>query len=1422
MLPVNNRSSDLGPANVRINIRLDNFHFFHRPLTGDPDEEEDGKYIGRSNPLHQLYNWIRYNHADSGSYLVTGYRGAGKSSFVGGLIKKLREDKKESHRDYITLSVNLGQENIEEIEILRIIAKRLHSELLNRHQEEYHNYRLRCNLIYTTLLVGIVCAWFALCHLAAPSLRFYVGISFLSFVLYAFLKTWEKSPIVRAINKLKSLTERLHASVQEETTRNVGLNWEGILKTFSFGHKRKRDLPPATVQEIEYDLIEALNLLKENNKNLKIIIIFDELDKADSGRRPEQPEDLPEFEKLSIRPEQKVSSRTRKQEVLRMIANMKFFLSSAKAYFIFIAGREMYEAYQADMSDRDFSISSIFSGVINIDSFLTSSRNTNNSNRMTEQFVCKQILPENIKNTIKEWGDDDGYDRKNPYSLKNCYYYWRQHPTDFYEDELTADGQPDFDQREKRLWRDVKYLYHFVNYLTYISNGSPKKLTLFFEKNVRRSTYLLEEEKIKPLYHYEDRKLTPESLKASIDKEVFYLSFGYYSQMKVNFIHYLTYPIMQTIISRSNQYGDKLLVSSSFLISHIFKLHNSGFSWRNLEQTPELLEINKTPEMREYIGSIIDFMNHTHLTTIICGLFHYKFPMRIAEEISFHSKISGEISAVFNFSLDEMQSIKNHYVRLLKVGNGQEKQATDYSYASIHHSLGDIYMQEENYSDAIREYEKCMELVLPMLSAARKEIATSNFQLLNYLSFLNRTVLKMGLAHEKRRTDNSAFIIYEELIRILGEFKGYADILFDNMRTFHLALLAQLYVLEKIDTMGICGQHLDEAYALFDELFEEEDNVRRNKFVRADFYRKLGDILYYKNRAFLTVKVGYASAKLLYRKALCQLFDYIPYFQGNDEDLICKGLCEQALSIKENVYNNRSRSTEIHRDNYLYHMALCLEDLGHIALSEWEGEFAFDTTFLKGLWNALKYPSNDNNNKENSNCLNLTFESCNNVERAILYYWTAARLYNASCERGLSTNAYREVLYALLTYIRRLNTEIYGDVDARLVLNLAREVAQHFLISQYRQYEYIHMNELDMLRWVKGAEVYQYIEIGDSSVSADMEELISIFYTLKLRLYKIVPDNKREELVAGLSGFYHSDIMTGRHTCSTLTSTVLNWKVKAKFDEQLLVALFGCSPDNLELLQLTDVADVVYGEITDRLVKSIFQDKPLEDPERKLDLLESLVIEGLFCLSRAAELVIPLRNTTLFNNSFKADIYVHLLRFNYLYRLLYCYYSYGTNPEGDKVIDEFLRGRDSFRDVPERQCSVSGTLTLQNLQPKADMRARKRNLSAKIRSALRKAGPTRTHLYFLAENAIHYYTKARQVHSEGKSYQELIRNLFFLEDDLNNDTLQFYLALERFDITSGTQRRLEEQLKKRYLDNPLYEIEKYFALEDEEESEGAF
>lgn len=1363
--------------NDRINIRLENFQFFHRPITDDLTEPNDFKYIEKPNPVHQLRNWITGNVANSGSYLITGYRGAGKSSFVGKLLKELQQEEKKTHIKYVPLSINFGQENIEEMEILHIVAKRLLGKLLEQNPIMRLYYVIKH---YLTLMTGlfILAVLFAWHVLGKENIYTYLFLATIILTVIILQICTSSCSEARAIVKLRNLVQRLNASVLVESGGVTDLEWNGLKSPIK--DKRSRNIQPASPQEIEYDLIEILDLMKLGNKKRKVVIIFDELDKTDSTRRFEYSDRMPEFEKLSIRPEQKVSSRTRKQEVLRVIANMKFFLSSAKACFIFIAGREMYEAYQADMSDRDFSISSIFNGVINIDSFLTSSRDTNDTNRMAEQFVCKQLFPQNIESYILS-SRDARYDRKNIHCLKNYYRYRLETQNDYEDNERMADGRTDAVRYKERVWRDVLFLYHFISYLSYISNGSPKKMTLFFEKNIRKGDYLAAVKKYY-LYKWKDNKWTPQDL-----KKCFFLSFGYYTQEKVNFIHYLTYPIMQSIINRSNLYGDKLLVSSSFLISHIFKLHNNGFSWRNLEQTPELLEINKTPEIREYIGSIIDFMNHTHLTTIACGLFHYKFPMRISEEISYHSKISGEVSSIFNFSLDEMQCIKEHYARVLKY-SGRKENVTEYAQASIHHSLGDIFMLEENYSDAIREYEKCVESVTPMLKKSRSKDVQKDVQLLNYISFLNRTMLKLGLAHEKRRTDNSAFIVYEELIQILKNFSNNASALFSNMRTLHLSLLVRLYALEKIDTTGIQYEHLKETDDNFKIIFGKNPNP----VIAADFYRKLGDILYYKNQQFRKIRGKTYAAKQFYIQSLCLLLDLkgLPFRTANKR---CLYFCRQALNIKKHLETptcvNEQRDTM--RDNYIYHMALTLENLGHIELSDYQGPYAYHANFLDKFEKVMI-------NIDRTVDLPLH----NNMERAMLYYWTASRLYTISCERSLSTKCYREIAYLLFAYIQNLDDEEKRSVRVTAILKLVQNIGTYFLISQYRQYEHINLSEMNVLQWMKGQEMFCQAASGDLSVSSDIEELVYIYYNLKLYLYNTSDGTERKNLIEDLRNFYQSGIMTGKHPCSTLTSTILNLKLKAKYNEWMLAAALGCPVAELDNVQFSSISHYLDEEITNPLILRIFpevagtsKDKILGD---KLDLLEFLIVDGLFCLSRVQELITPLRNTTLFNNSFKAGIYLHLLRLTYLYKLVYCYYHYGCNRDDDEQIDNFLK-----------ELNIPKPVTVS--KPYGNYANRQTDFFEKVMKSTHKGTPANIHLPFLAENAIHYFTKARQLHFQGKGYQETIRNLFFLDDDLNNDTLQFYIALERFNIASGTLYKAEQNLKSRYNRNPMYHIDEYFS-----------
>ena len=103
---------------------------------------------------------------------------------------------------------------------------------------------------------------------------------------------------VRAIVKLRNIVQRLNASIQVESDNTFGLEWEKLKPQIK--NRKSRNIMPATAQEIEYDLIEVLDLIVGEKR--KIVIIFDELDKTDSAKRHEHSKTLPEFEKLSVRP----------------------------------------------------------------------------------------------------------------------------------------------------------------------------------------------------------------------------------------------------------------------------------------------------------------------------------------------------------------------------------------------------------------------------------------------------------------------------------------------------------------------------------------------------------------------------------------------------------------------------------------------------------------------------------------------------------------------------------------------------------------------------------------------------------------------------------------------------------------------------------------------------------------------------------------------------------------------------------------------------------------------------------------------------------------------------------------------------------------------------------------------------------------
>lgn len=1372
-----NEGEDFQP---RLNIALKNFSFYHKESTSD---NIDKKYIPRPKFEHKLESWLT-EQSGHGVYLVTGYRGTGKSSLVGAVIRNLKQESGASnHREinkfnfvfkrnplclkikgkqivknrqkkYVDVCINIGQENINEVDFLRLLAKTLRDKLAEAVRwgtTRWSWYIIVSEMKRLLMLLGVFCGVFIALllefreELTACGYSVY-GISF--GVFFLFVAIMVACYIGGAIGRVRMMLhlDRLCKNLYAVTRYKSGIEggfFKGIIS-------KEREVPPVSAQEIEYELINILNIAK---KYFSVIIVLDELDKVDKVDEGEEAgKGLGDGEDVLEQSGQYAASQIRRQRVLAMIANMKYFLSMAQAYFVFIAGRELYEAAMADISDREFAIGNLFNGILQIDSFYTR-KGLSAAIALTEEFVCRQI-------------DGEAYDLSKLYE-KRCV------------------------NRDQMV-----FLYHFICYLAFISHGSPKKIAIFFEKYVRSWEYLMAQQ----------------SGDIELENVQWYLSFRDHQQMKINFVHYLAFPILQNIMEHSAIFGDKLRVAESFIFAHIVKLHNSGFSWRNIEQIPEIMAVNREPEVREYIQAILMNMQQGRIKQIVCGLYTYKFPMRMAEEISYFSKLSDELSALLNFSMGELQPIKEHYYALLdKLPTPADRDGKCYARehvyaeASIRHALGDIYMQEENFSAAIRQFARCAELATPLLI---RPTVDDHRQLQNYMLFYYRTMLKLGLAHEKRHTDNSAYMVYGDLWRVLMEVKKnyfkLVEPLFRDNRGLHLGILAQLYVLERMGTTGITCAHIAEAIKRFGALYQFPVQGKRvavcNPIVRADFYRKLGDILFYKN--FECVERGYSAIRA-YTKGIRILLRGHG-LQGVD---LWSRLCDYIGLL------HGSTSGGYHGDKIWTHsLAILFESLGHayVKASRLE-DLRSEGGQIAWLFTRIRKMEKDGN-------VRAPFGSGFDVGDAAYFtqglycYWVAAQLYDMTAENQAKIRSYKYLLATLEVYAK-----VYGNTPntvskcdgLEISLEMGKTVMHRMFRSQYGKYEYINMLELDRLAY------YLKMQSRERKVTKEEKNMIQSFLSVRADIEEVAYAYSRlliEYCYLGKAcGFIRGVrkdlfrvllqvVKTDSFTNATLTTLVNRHRLILciykyyLFDllEKHDMSAWGAPAD----ISDTEVKDFIDGGIR-KMLDFVFSIGGVENLEKLLELpvqgrphihslrkhrgirhnsnyysfaykrnrfkLLNIILSD--AVRRSDEIlkwmVGPLQVTTLFNHTFQGNVYNDYAIFLKLYRQLEKY----AQDNRISAFDNVFEGK--------------------------------------------KRAPKYASGDYLAERALQSYVKVQECHEQGQAYQDLIQQLYFLEDDFNNDTIQFYLATERINLPKTKKKEVALRKDGMYNGSAYYLLESY-------------
>ncbi|MDR0232877.1 MAG: hypothetical protein LBI82_12270 [Dysgonamonadaceae bacterium] len=586
---------------------------------------------------------------------------------------------------------------------------------------------------------------------------------------------------------IKRQLKKLNNDITHSTERENGLNIN--YNKFGINTRTKKTRGVADAREIEKELQDILNDIQRIPIFMcrpNFVIVFDELDKVEPSETGLEKETQNTKASLfSIN-----ATREKQHEILKILSNMKYFLSTVNAKFIFIAGREMYDIYLADVSDRNNHIGSIFNTVIYVPSFLTDHADTAHEDMtsLTEEFVCRKLIPHDYPvesynlASYREYLYDEIYiglrqKEKELDEEKNTLKNLKERKDELEKNKKDLEDVAKKIQQTERVIQQtegtiqqthkiIAVLQHLIIYLAHVSKGAPKKMMQLFESFIEVSEIggSNKIEKFLIVQRYHSSRL--------------FLTFDYYKQYTLGITAYLITPIFNRL-SESNikEHSDKLLVSSLRFVDFLFKFHKHNFSWKHLDISPEMLEVNRSPELKSVAVDLLNYLTQIHINKSNFSLNDYKFDSLIANEIFVMTKTDEVFSALYSFSLDETLPLKEHYKELLEktwkeYSKNENSTGFNDAISSLQVVLGDLHYYDDELEEAEMYYKNVIQSLRDLESKKNKgnERTDDETMSLEQLYLFVRNMLKLGMIYEKRKQYDFAYLTYGELCkRIIWE-----------------------------------------------------------------------------------------------------------------------------------------------------------------------------------------------------------------------------------------------------------------------------------------------------------------------------------------------------------------------------------------------------------------------------------------------------------------------------------------------------------------------------------------------------------------------------------------------------------------------------------------------------------------------------
>lgn len=1252
----------------------------------------------------------------------------------------------------------------------------------------------------------------------------YINISLLQFLIFIFilfayrisvhciiLKTLDTP--YRNLKRLEELQDSIAASIKREE----GMTAESVAGNTRIGISKRteKDYPMSDAHDIEKKLIDILAQISNGwmFRKPQVIIIFDELDKLeDSSDKQENIVKTDSFSPDTVR--------RRQEAIYKLLSGLKYILTTMQAKFIFVAGRELYEASLADASDRNHYLSSIFNDVIIVPSFMADGSDHKNHDifSMTEQYVCRHLIPTGL------WQTD--------YSLEKYKTYMEEYDHRFL---------PKTDE-QKRAWERRQILltlHNFIVYLTYASKGAPKKMISLFEKHVERLDPTAYK---RTIAEYNETNEPPICVNFYANSN-YYLRFDFYDQYLFGLMKRIVSPMAYRFNrTRKHKFGDKALVSSLFFLDHMYKFHRNSFSWRALECTPELIDINKIPELRDHVTDILHFMSQNDLKNISNGLYDFRFFKKIAQEVCFVTRISEQASAIFNFTLDESYSVKQYYQRKLVKMREQysadriKAESATEELASLHFTLGELQLYDEEISEAIIEFDAAISI---LYTIEPHEMSSEQ------IVILMKSMMSLGIAYEKQNQNDRAMLIYIEAVRLLIASKNtdisefglqteeesksrkmvvktlahhhcfskepyiyFKDIsgsrkgtlintldgtphlhpaiqnflskitAFESLTILYLPILAKIQILEKSQIGGIQPKDIRRSIKEFYYLANMMNKENKYTFC-ANFYLKIGDILFYKNSSHIPTKANFyslfpfpelfpllpcegktiqnentdtsqqtcpfkrykqcdkcgtdSSACLLHDSVGSKMPDAL-YFYLHSLRLVLKDAGDDALSEQDGERNKCNHCLtferiiqllkEQHKDNYkgwdesrFHLLATILTNIGDVLFSTLKDNTAGASKYAVFFESYINAREKD---KDILESLSISINKVQNEPARITFLYLLAYLYFKKATAYNMASFQCQRILSFIKYIPESNSP-KGNGNKEKFEKIAQYFFKKALSNTRKSFKEMYFENLVDTQYLHN-EKGQYPQ-GSVILYSEALEILLAYQGIRLRNIASLSEMQRF--------FRFFDHLKYDEVNSILNRIkLLNFKSDADYQYLLIIAsqTSGLRRRNLTFLGYD------YDETCQQII-NMSDSKVLG--EKNLQLIKELINDAIFNLHEIINFTKMYGENYVLTNHFAGNVY----------------HKYSI----------WLRLEEHFfkNEKNEALARLIG--------------------SAYTTVELRKIG---------LSNTQRYYHKAKEMHTEGRTYKDMVNRACFLNDEFSDQRFHFIAAKERWIVQSEKYKEL--------------------------------